>query len=210
MSPSFGPWLRILGSGAIATLGIAVLWSSWPEGSRTAAAPRSGPWTVPVQAGWLPDPLVLDPWAEPQPALIENHPAPHDPAPVLPPPSDVTFIYVVKQNDSLWGISARVLGDPLRVSEIERWNPGIGERMLQPGMEVVLPGAGSSNTQTQARTTPQEIRHHLVSKGENLTRIANRYGVTAEMIFEGNRDRLPSIDRVRVGQRLRIPEGGGR
>jgi nucleoid-associated protein YgaU len=49
---------------------------------------------------------------------------------------------------------------------------------------------------------------HEVVKGESLWKIAERYygdGSLYPKIFEANRDVLKDPDRIKVGQRLRIP-----
>jgi LysM repeat protein len=48
---------------------------------------------------------------------------------------------------------------------------------------------------------------HVVQRGENLTRIALRYGTTVTAIAQANGIRNPSY--IYAGQRLRIPTGGG-
>lgn len=48
---------------------------------------------------------------------------------------------------------------------------------------------------------------HLVAEGENLTRIARRYGVSVAAIVEANG--LPDADQIEVGQSLMIPIGAG-
>jgi LysM repeat protein len=50
-------------------------------------------------------------------------------------------------------------------------------------------------------------RVHVVRRGENLTRIAMRYGTTVNAIMKANG--LRNRNYVYVGQRLRIPGGGG-
>ena len=49
---------------------------------------------------------------------------------------------------------------------------------------------------------------HEVTKGDSLWKIAERYygdGSLYPKIFEANRDVLKDPDRIKVGQRLRIP-----
>ena len=49
---------------------------------------------------------------------------------------------------------------------------------------------------------------HEVAKGESLWKIAERYygdGSLYPKIFEANRETLKDPDRIKVGQRLRIP-----
>lgn len=52
------------------------------------------------------------------------------------------------------------------------------------------------------RDAPKAARQHVVSRGETLTLIAARHGVPVDTIREANHK---NNDRVRVGERLRIP-----
>jgi LysM repeat protein len=46
---------------------------------------------------------------------------------------------------------------------------------------------------------------HIVARGENLFRIARKYGLTAPDLAVGNC--IPNVNRIFVGQRLRVPGG---
>ena len=51
-------------------------------------------------------------------------------------------------------------------------------------------------------------QYHVVAQGETLSHIAKQYYGDARLypqIFEANRDLLKTPDRIRVGQKLRIP-----
>lgn len=66
---------------------------------------------------------------------------------------------------------------------------------------------GSSRTQSTKRsnskTRKARTRYHKVKRGENLTKIARRYGVTVAAIKQANNI---SGDEIQVGQRLKIPQ----
>ena len=64
------------------------------------------------------------------------------------------------------------------------------------------PAARSTRRSTAARARPAKTVVHRVQRGETLTRIASRYGVTVEAILGLNALRQ---SRIVVGQRLRIP-----
>lgn len=217
MSRGLGAWLRTLGSGGIAALGLAVLWSSWPEGGDRGEALPSDPWTVTARAGWRPEPPQIpaedDSWARGSEASDES--APPSPLPGAP---EGFVLYTVVKKDSLWRIAERELGSPRRIPEIERANAGILERPLIPGTQILLPRSGVDGGARSLAAAPgpvapaPKVRRHAVGKGETLSRIGERYGVSADAIFAANRDQLRSKDKVRAGQRLRIPpaEGGVR
>ena len=80
---------------------------------------------------------------------------------------------------------------------------------------VTAAGAGSENTpddtaESATLAPPDgEFDEHTVQFGETLSSIAGRYlGSQSRygLIFEANRDRLTSADRVQVGMKLRIPK----
>ncbi len=60
----------------------------------------------------------------------------------------------------------------------------------------------SSERAARAESPKIETRQHVVSRGETLTLIAARHGVAVDTLREANRKHS---DRVRVGERLRIP-----
>lgn len=67
-------------------------------------------------------------------------------------------------------------------------------------MSDVRPAASQRASRNDA--TRLENRQHIVSRGETLTQIAAQHGVAVDTLREANRKHG---DRVRVGERLRIP-----
>ena len=51
-------------------------------------------------------------------------------------------------------------------------------------------------------TTPQEYE---VQKGDNLSKIASKYGVSWKQIYEGNKDIIKNPDLIQPGWKLKIP-----
>ena len=47
---------------------------------------------------------------------------------------------------------------------------------------------------------------HTVESGDTLSAIGKKYGVAWRDIFEANRDQLSDPDKIRPGQKLRIPK----
>ncbi|MET0646626.1 MAG: LysM peptidoglycan-binding domain-containing protein [Pyrinomonadaceae bacterium] len=47
---------------------------------------------------------------------------------------------------------------------------------------------------------------HTVKSGDTLSEIGQQYGVAWRDIFEANRDQLDDPDKIRPGQKLRIPK----
>lgn len=47
---------------------------------------------------------------------------------------------------------------------------------------------------------------YTVQAGDNLSKIAGKYGITWQAIFEANRDQISNPDLIQPGQELRIPQ----
>ena len=68
--------------------------------------------------------------------------------------------------------------------------------------------AASSRPMTPGLTSASEHRMHEVAAGETLAGLALRYygdASKSDRIFRANREQLADPDRIRVGQRLKIP-----
>lgn len=72
----------------------------------------------------------------------------------------------------------------------------------EPRMQQNTPQEQPAAQTRQRRNTPRRITHK-VRRGENLTKIARRYGVTVAALKRANNI---SGDEIRVGQRLTIPQ----
>ncbi|MGF1552087.1 MAG: LysM peptidoglycan-binding domain-containing protein [Paracoccaceae bacterium] len=84
------------------------------------------------------------------------------------------------------------------------WTEGVDLSAFREGLEA---SAASMAAQASPEETAAERRHTVVA-GESLAALALRYYGEASAyprIFEANRDRLGSPDRIQVGQRLVIP-----
>ncbi len=228
--------LRTFGTALVAVIGAIALISSWPSSPRPPSRGPSGPWTVPIDGEWRPriidaesyasldDSPVVDPppWS-PDPALRSDAPIRIEKETELPLSEQPVREYVVKKNDSFWRIADRELGSGLRHEEIIEWNPKIRGKTLHAGMTILLPkknGGVLPRNENSTRggspeSTPVEptARQHTVTRGENLTTIAKRYGVSPAAIFQFNRRSLRSPDLVPIGKTLSIPapspSGGG-
>ena len=91
-------------------------------------------------------------------------------------------------------------------------NPHFYRQVTPPGREVVVRvprGAGARVARRWAELPAAErVRFvdHRIARGETLSRISRRYGVTVSLLLATN----PGVEprRLRVGQRLIIPVGG--
>ncbi len=130
-----------------------------------------------------------------QPALIT--------APPAAAPTEAR-VHVVSRGENLTRIAAH---HGVSVASIVQAN-GIanpsriigGQRLVIPGASAVAPAPAAA---ASAPAAPTEARVHVVSRGENLTRIAAHYGVTVVAIVRANGIANPS--RIIGGQRLVIP-----
>jgi len=54
--------------------------------------------------------------------------------------------------------------------------------------------------------TAADTKEHVVAKGDSLAAIAKKYGVTWQAIAEANKAALPDPAKLKIGQKLQIPE----
>ncbi len=158
------------------------------------ATPPSGTWVIRVPAG-----------------LGERTAAGY--AELPPNRRGTTQIHLVKRGEVLGRIARRY---GVRVSDIERANPVLKRRMLRAGERIVIPiGPGStalaraddagtrSAASSGARSTASATsRTHLVKRGETLSGISRRYGVSQANLRAWNG--LDRAGHIRIGQRLRL------
>lgn len=100
------------------------------------------------------------------------------------------------------------------VAEIAALNPQYYRGVTPPrrASTVRVPaGTGAAFTVVYAAIPPSErvrYRDHVVTRGETLSGIASRYGVTVAALQETNGIRRAS--RIQVGQRIRVPSAARR
>ena len=81
-------------------------------------------------------------------------------------------------------------------------------RIDQPAPHAAGASPFSTATQPIGTTTASESRMHDVVAGDTLSGLAKKYYGDAskyQRIFDANRDQLSDPDKIRVGQKLRIP-----
>ena len=152
-------------------------------------------------------------------APVRVAPAPRAPAPAPPsaaPPvpvrvvssvSERTTTHRVQRGEYLTSIG-RQYG--LSLEQIRDLNPGVGDN-LAVGQLVTVIGTPTAPTARAAAPTapvaPSRPSTHTVQRGDHLTNIATRYGLSVSDLREWNG---LSSDVIRVGQRLRLRARGSR
>ena len=156
------------------------------------------------------------PEAAPEPAFVarteptrpanrrEAEPAAEPETPEAPPVRVVSeaaerpTTHRVERGEYLYSIARRYGMTP---EEIRALNPGLGDN-IRVGQQVRVSGTPAPRAAAPARPAT-----HRVQRGEHLTGIAQRYGVTIRQLREWND--LDS-DVLHVGQRLRVAPRGSR
>jgi membrane-bound lytic murein transglycosylase D len=101
----------------------------------------------------------------------------------------------VRRGETLTHIGRRY---GVSVAALRSANGNIDPRRLRAGQSLRVPGASTAGV---ARTATSAAQHHRVNRGENLTVIARRYGVTVPQIRSWNGLKG---SRIHPGQRLRV------
>ncbi|MEM1098523.1 MAG: LysM peptidoglycan-binding domain-containing protein [Planctomycetota bacterium] len=131
-----------------------------------------------------------------------------------------TETITVEAGDSLSKLAERHLGSQSKYLELYEANRDVLESpdRVVVGMELKLP-AGAKPT-TEQREAPARVadnaapparpaaQTYTVRSGDNLSRIAEKTLGSRDRwqeLYDANRDRLTTPDRVKVGQELRIP-----
>lgn len=107
-----------------------------------------------------------------------------------PTPSPETT-YTVVSGDTLSGIAARY---GTTYQALAAYNGIANPNLIHPGQVIRIPGSGS------APSTGEQ--YYTVVSGDNLTRIANRYGTTVNQLVAWNGIKNPNL--IYPGQKLRV------
>ncbi len=113
-----------------------------------------------------------------------------------------TRVHIVRAGQTLAQI-ARYYGTT--VQAIAQANRLRNPNYIWVGQRLIIPVGGQSNGSLRGGGNTTGSRVHIVRRGENLSRIAARYGTSVWAIMQANGLRNPNY--IWVGQRLRIPAG---
>ena len=171
--------------------------------TQTAAAPTA---EMPVAVGPTATPVVADapePTEEPEPVEAPE-PTAEPEAPTATPEPQPTVgprVHTVAQGDTLGAIAVQY-GVPS--AELARANNVSLTAVLRIGQELVIPASQADpESPAEQETAPPVERRHTVARGDVLTSIAVRYGVSSAAIAEANNISVNAT--LRIGQELVIP-----
>lgn len=138
----------------------------------------------------------------------EELPEPETPAPeqsAQPPHTDMRA-HMIEADDTVASVANQYGVQP---GDVAAWNGLAGtDAALEVGknLTIYLPMAATPEEKSDEVEVPEPGSYeiHVVSPGDNLRRIAQKYGVTQQAIVELNK--LKSPDHVQLGWKLKIPK----
>lgn len=119
--------------------------------------------------------------------------------------------YRVRSGDTLGAIARRYgtsVGALQRANRLRGHLIRVGQKLLiPPSSRAGSTPIANASTPTGSASRSSNPATHTVKRGENLSRIAAKYGTTVKTLRRMNG--LRSANQLRVGQRLKLPRGGG-
>lgn len=162
-----------------------------------------------------PAPPVLPPRAA---TTVPAAPRPQFRPPVVSTPEPIHFdpsqvgSYVVQKGDSLskiakrHGLRSRDLAEINQISDPNKIR--IGQKLILPPNASAVPEAPSAPAVSAPEPSSSAIvvgGTYTIQKGDSLSRIAKRYGVTAKDLAAANG--IANPNKIRIGQKIKVPEG---
>jgi LysM repeat protein len=109
------------------------------------------------------------------------------------------IVYVVQPGENLFRIGLRY---GLTAQQIASANHLGNVSQVHAGQRLTIPSAGAASAPTYSPASTARS-YHVVGAGENLFRVALRYGISVQALAAANN--LANVSQVYVGQRLLIP-----
>ena len=107
------------------------------------------------------------------------------------PKEGIATTYKIQPDDTFYKLAIRY---GVTVDDLKMANPDVNETKLKVGQEINIP--------QKPKAAPKE---HVVQKGEYLSVLASKYGVSVKEIVEAN-PQIKNPDSVPIGTKLTIPE----
>lgn len=108
-------------------------------------------------------------------------------------------VHIVRPGENLFRIGLRY---GVSVNALVAANGLSNANHVWVGQRLIIPSGGNSSSPTPS------ARVHVVSRGENLYRIARKYGVSFQTLASANN--IVNPNHIYVGQRITIPSGGSK
>ncbi len=112
----------------------------------------------------------------------------------------ITVKHAVRKGETLSKIASRY---KVSVQAIMKANSLKSAKRLAIGQRLVIPGASGRSVQYAAASEPAPGDGHVIRKGDTVSAIAMRYGVTAQELMRANN--LSSPRKLVIGKKLVIP-----
>ncbi|MCE2451407.1 MAG: LysM peptidoglycan-binding domain-containing protein [Nitrospinae bacterium] len=110
----------------------------------------------------------------------------------------VPKLHVVQEGENFWLIAQKY---NISTKELVQINTGIDPMRLRIGMQIHLPSPKNlTKVEKKEKKVPEKPLHHLVNPGENISLIAQRYGVSTESLLAWNR--LSASAKIYPGEKL--------
>jgi len=113
--------------------------------------------------------------------------------------ADGPIVHVVQPGENLFRIGLRYR---LTAQQIASANNLGNVSQIYVGQRLAIPAAGAANAPAYAPVAAPQS-YHVVQSGENLFRVALRYGLSVQALAAANQ--IVNFNQVYVGQRLLIP-----
>lgn len=122
---------------------------------------------------------------------IDYSEQPIPPTPPIPPEEPI--YYTVVRGDALYKIAAKF---DCTIADLVKWNRIANPNLIYVGQKLIVGWTGKP-----VPPEPEKV-YYTVVRGDNLTKIANRFGTTVKQLVEWNNIADPNL--IRVGQVLRV------
>jgi LysM repeat protein len=113
--------------------------------------------------------------------------------------ADGPIIYVVQPGENLFRIGLRY---GLTAQQIASANHIANVTQIYVGQRLIIPAAGAASAPAYSPASTAQS-YYVVQSGENLFRVALRYGLNVQALAAANN--IVNVSQVYVGQRLLIP-----